>query len=81
MFTTHLLLDTKTKDGRLAIADESARTWRWHSELNSSARCTVCGTWIPAVRLVVGGRAEPQGSALTGAVLGHLDVDHPQVAA
>jgi hypothetical protein len=68
---TRLAADTKAN--RLATAEFATRTWRSHSHTEGSARCTVCGLWIYAVRRLIEGELETWGNALTGAMFEHLD--------
>jgi hypothetical protein len=70
---TFIRLATDTKANRLATAEFAARTWRSHSDIEGSARCTVCGLWIYAVRRLIGGDMETWANALTGAMFEHLD--------
>uniref|UniRef100_UPI003F49618C hypothetical protein n=1 Tax=Pseudonocardia sp. CA-138482 TaxID=3240023 RepID=UPI003F49618C len=75
--TTRLSADTKT--ACLRTAEFAVRTWRWHSELHGSARCTICGAEVHTVRRLVAGELERWATALTGAMFEHLDVEHAPV--
>jgi hypothetical protein len=78
---TTTLLRTDTKQHRLDTAEFSTRTWRWLSDLEGSARCVLCGSWISTTRIFVGGRSESWFDALVGAMLTHFELDHRAVAA
>jgi hypothetical protein len=65
-------LSSDTKASRLATAEFATRTWRSHSEIEGSARCTLCGRWIHAVRRLVEYELESWGNALVGAMVEHL---------
>ena len=76
---TTTLLRVDTKQDRLVTADFSTRVWRWRSNAEVSARCALCGGWVNVLQLLIGGKLESVDSALTGAMLDHLEAVHVAV--
>lgn len=74
--STTIRLRTDTKQDRIDTADFSAQVWRWRSDTEVSARCALCGKWVDALQLFIGGKLESVDSALTGALLDHFDTHH-----
>jgi hypothetical protein len=70
-------LTSDTKSGRRATAEFATRTWRSHSHLEGSARCTVCGLWVHTVRRHVEYELESWSNALVGAMVEHLEDECP----
>jgi hypothetical protein len=68
-----LRLSLDAKANRLATAELATRTWRWHSDIQGSVRCTVCGQWVYTVRRLVEYELESWGNALVGAMVEHLE--------
>lgn len=73
---TTTLLKADTKANAITTAEFSTHTWLWRSDVQGSARCTLCGTWISTSRIFVGGRSATWSEVLVGAVLQHLEDNH-----
>jgi hypothetical protein len=70
-------LTSDTKSSRRATAEFATRTWRSHSHLEGSARCTLCGLWVYTVRRHVEYELESWSNALVGAMVEHLEDECP----